>query len=112
GKPTRYQKILEKTLTGWTGFNRFLDLIYPNDNKLVEEAFKKYIYDKSVPSYPDKPYKVEFPHRTFRFSLNMQTKATIRKTLSGMEGFFNRFEHSKEGLLEKEIPPGSFGIFL
>ena len=76
---------------------RLTDVLYPADNRLTEEAFKKYIYEKPGPAYPECPYRVVYPHRTRRFSLNQQAKANLRRTLTGMERVSRLVGRSRPG---------------
>lgn len=62
GEPNAAQKITEKALTGVSGITKLMDVIYPRDNILSEEHYKKYIYDKPAPEYPAQPYRIERPH--------------------------------------------------
>jgi hypothetical protein len=78
----------------------------------VEETFKKYIYDKPAPTYPECPYSVEYPHRTRRFSMDMHARKTVRRALTGIEGISRWMGRSRENRPEEGLPPGSFGMFM
>jgi len=112
GKPTGFQNTLERTFSLASGASRLLDLLYPADNTLVEEAFKKYSYDKPAPAWPACPYRVEYPHRTRRFSLELQAKKTLRQALAGVERVGKVMDRSRRDRADKDVPPGAFGIFL
>ena len=112
GEPTQFQKTMEKTLTLTSAYNRVKDLVYPADNVLVEEAFKRYVYDKPAPSYPECPYRVEYPNRTRSFDLNRQAKATIRRLTTGMEMATRLLGRPRSPYRDRPVPPGMFGIFM
>jgi hypothetical protein len=112
GEPTEFQKMLEHTLTLRSGMARLQDLLNPADNRLTEEAFKKYIYDKPGPAYPECPYRVVYPHRTRRFSLNLQAKANLRRAVAGMERIGRIAGRSRQDRPDKGVPIGSFEMFL
>jgi len=112
GKPTSFQIAMERILTLASGWNRLLDVIYPRDNILVEDTFKKYIYDKPAPSYPKCPYRVEYPHRTRKFNAYLHAKTHLSRLMTGLEmgtRFFDRLQVIPK---DKAIPPGTFKIFL
>jgi haloalkane dehalogenase len=112
GEPTAFQNMLEKGFALASGFTRLRDLLYPSDNQLVEEAFKKYSYPKPAPPYPECPYQVEYPHRTRRFRLEREAKANLRRALAGMERIARLWDGSRRERPYEGIEPGAFGIFL
>lgn len=112
GEPTGLQKMLENAFTLRSGAARLQDLLYPTDNRLVEEAYKQYVYDKPAPVYPGCPYRVLYPHRTRRFSLNQQARTTLRTALKGVEGVGRWTGRSRMDRPEAGLPLGSFGMFL
>lgn len=97
GEPTLFLKELEKVLVGISGLTKFIDLIYPRDNVLPEEPFKKYVYDKPAPAWPDNPYSVEYPHRTWKYNVNEYYRQGIGKFLSGVE-YFSRAADKAQGM--------------
>jgi hypothetical protein len=88
------------------------DVLNPADNRLTEEAFKKYIYNKPGPAYPECPYRVVYPHRTRRFSLNQQAKANLRRALTGVERVGRLVGRSRQDRPDSGVPAGSFEMFL
>jgi len=112
GEPNGFQTMMERALTLRSGVAKLTDVLYPADNSLVEEAFKKYIYKKPEPAYPECPYSVAYPHRTRRFSLNMQAKANLRRAITGAERVSKLASRSRQDRPEEGMPLGSFGMFL
>ncbi len=112
GEPTGFQNVLERTFSLASGASRLKDLLYPADNTLVEEAFKRYRYDKPAPAWPECPYLVEYPHRTRGFSLELQVKKNLRQALTGAERVGMLLGRSRQDRPDKGVPPGAFGIFL
>jgi len=112
GEPNGFQTMMERALTLQSGVAKLTDLLYPADNTLVEEAFKKYTYEKPAPVYPERPYSVIYPHRTRRFSMNMQAKANLRKAITGAERVSRLVGRSRQNRPEEGLPLGSFGMFL
>jgi hypothetical protein len=112
GEPTGMQRTMEKALTLRSGAARLRDLLYPTDNILVEEAFKRYRYDKPAPVYPECPYRVEVPYRTQAFNLNLHAKATLRRALETAEWLDRRLDRSGGSRADRGMIPGAFGIFL
>ena len=112
GEPTEFQKMLEQAFTLRSGVARLQDLLHPADNAIVEEAFKKYTYEKPAPAYPECPYSVAYPHRTRRFSLNQQAKANLRKAITGAERVSRLVGRSRQNRPDEGVPLGSFGMFL
>ncbi|MFC1888708.1 B12-binding domain-containing radical SAM protein [Thermodesulfobacteriota bacterium] len=112
GEPTKFQKGMEKALTLVSGATKVMDLIHPRDNVLVEEAFKKYLYDKPAPSYPECPYRIEYPHRTRTFDLNLVARENLCRALSAAEQLSGLPGRLRKGQEEEDMPPGMFGIFL
>ncbi len=112
GRPTEFQTMLEKAFTLRSGVAKLHDFLHPADNRLTEEAFKKYIYEKPAPAYPECPYRVVYPHRTRGFSLNRQARATLRKALTGVESVSRLVGRSRPVRPDEGVPLGSFGMFL
>ncbi|MGW8321295.1 MAG: hypothetical protein ACWGSD_07060, partial [Thermodesulfobacteriota bacterium] len=112
GEPTEFQKILEQAFTLRSGVARLQEILHPADNKLTEEAFKKYMYEKPGPAYPECPYQVAYPHRTRGFSLNQQAKANLRRTLDGVERVTRLVGRSRQDRPDEGVPIGSFGMFI
>jgi hypothetical protein len=112
GEPNGFQRMMERAFTLKSGVAKLTDLLYPADNSLVKEAFKKYTYDKPAPAYPECPYSVTYPHRTRRFSMNLQARETIRRALTGVEGVSRWVGRSRRNGAEQGLPAGSFGMFL
>ncbi len=112
GEPTPFQTMMENAFTLRSGLARLTDLLYPGDNALVEEAYKKYLYDKPSPPYPECPYRVEYPHRKLRFSLNLQARDNLRRALTGMESMSRWVGRARGRRPSEDIPTGSFERFL
>ena len=112
GEPTSFQKTMERGLTLLSGANRLVDLLHPQDNRLVEEAYKRYIYDKPAPPFPERPYQMEHPHRTRRFELNLHARENLRRAIFGLEHLTGLPGHLMGRPRDQEVPPGMFGIFL
>ena len=112
GEPNGFQTMMERALTLRSGVAKLTDVLYPADNSLVEEAFKKYFYKKPAPAYPECPYSVAYPHRTRRFSLNLQAKANLRKALTGAVRVSRLVGPSRPNRPKEDMPLGSFGMFL
>jgi haloalkane dehalogenase len=112
GEPTPFQKMLENAFTLRSGVARLQEVLYPGDNSLVEEAYKKYVYEKPAPAYPACPYTVAYPHRTRTFSLNQQAKANLRRALTGIERVSRLADRPRRGRPYEGLPVGSFEMFL
>lgn len=112
GEPTKFQKGMEKALSLVSGATKMMDVIHPRENILVEEAFKKYLYDKPASPYPECPYRVEYPYRTRKFDLNLVARANLRRALSGVEQIVGLPGRLQNKHVHDEVPPGTFGIFL
>jgi len=112
GEPTAFQRALEQAFTLNAGVARLWDLLYPSDNRLVEEAFKRYRYEKPCPAYPACPYQVAYPHRTPGFRLELAARAQLRRALAGAERMARRLDRSRPDPPYRGIAPGAFGIFL
>ncbi len=113
GKPTSFQQSMEKVVTGAAGMNKLMDILYPFDNVLKEEPFKKYIYDKPAPVWPERPYRVEYPHRTWRYSLNEQTRRNIRRLLAGADRISMMIPDRVRGIqYDEAMRRGPFSFFL
>jgi len=112
GEPTSFQKAIEKVVTGVSGINKFLDLVYPQDNVMKEEPFKKYVYDKPAPEYPERPYLVEYPHRTWKYSIYDYAKSDLRDILQGVEHFSRLADRYYAIPHDQATRPGGFTQFL
>jgi hypothetical protein len=112
GEPNGFQTMIERALTLRSGVAKVTDVLYPADNSLVEEAFKKYTYKKPAPAYPECPYSVAYPHRTRKFSLNLQAKANLRRAITGAVSVSRLVGRSRQGRPEEGMPLGAFGMFL
>jgi hypothetical protein len=112
GEPNGFQTMIERALTLRSGVAKLTDVLYPADNSLVEEAFKKYTYKKPAPAYPECPYSVAYPHRTRKFSLNLQAKANLRRAITGAVSVSRLVGRSRQGRPEEGMPLGAFGMFL
>jgi len=112
GKPNHFQKGLEKTLCLASGANKLLDVINPRDNVLVEEAYKKYIYDKPTPQWPERPYRVEYPRRTWKFDSYLSAMNMVKRALVGMEWTSRALDRRKGIERDEKIEPEAYLIFL
>jgi len=83
GEPTAFQRAVERAMLGLSGMARLADHIYPHDNRMVEEPFTRYVYDKPAPPFPDCPYTVQHPHRRISRSLDRYAKARMRSVVDG-----------------------------
>ena len=91
GEPTKFQKAMEKGLVGMAGLQRFLDTFYPHDNRVKQEPFKRYTYDKRT--QPDgKPYGVEYPHRSKRFRRGRMANRGLNGFLRGAAFLTDTYE--------------------
>ncbi len=112
GEPTTAQTLVEKYLTGLSGFTKFLDVILPRDNFINEEPFKKYIYDKPAPEWPERPYRIERPHggeKKFNRILKSKEKASgIVALIQKLTKYFDR----RKGIeVDDELREASTNIF-
>ncbi len=93
GPPSSFQKAAEKALVGLSGYTKFKDLFYPQDNNIGSETFKKYTYNKPGPKWPDCPYMVDYPKRTRAFSakrLMMNRVGSVLKDANRVSGAWDR----------------------
>lgn len=105
GEPTAFQKMAEKTLLCVSAWTKIKDLVYPRDNILMEETYKKYVYDKPAPEYPECPYRVEYPRRTLRYSSKLFAKNLLGNVLGGAIRFSQLFDPAPAPEPEKEAEP-------
>lgn len=87
GEPNGLQKGMEKVLIGLSGLEKFRDVFSPRDNIINEEYYKKYIYDKPAPPYPEYPYRIERPRVTMKYKINRAVKDNIGKFLKNSRTF-------------------------
>jgi len=83
GEPTAFQIAVEKAMLGLSGAARLSDLLYPQDNVSVDEPYRKYIYDKPAPKYPDYPYRLEYPRKRLKHDVRDHAKTGLRQMLRG-----------------------------
>ncbi|MBU2488694.1 MAG: hypothetical protein KKA60_04820, partial [Proteobacteria bacterium] len=113
GPPSSFQKNMERAMTGISGLNRFLDVLYPRDNEITKEAYKKYVYEKPAPAWPECPYAVSHPHRTWRFSAKRQMIGGLRSLLMDADRAGGAWDHIVRGLPQDEaMKRGLYFFFL
>jgi len=112
GKPTLYQETMEKAVTGVSGITKFLDVLYPRENIISEEPFKKYIYEKPAPPYPECPYSVDYPYRTINYSLEKKIRNGVRKIMNGAELFSKPFDMMRGVKYDQSMEAGTFKFYL
>jgi hypothetical protein len=110
GEPSTFQKWQEKWLTGLSGFNKFLDVISPRENRITEEAFKKYIYNKPAPEWPERPYQVQRPGGEKTYKRFKKTQDRIRNTMGRLQTFTKYLDKRKGIEVEDELREASMSL--
>ena len=77
---------MERALLGLSGLTRLLDVLYPRDNLMVNEPYRKYIYAKPAPRFPDCPYQVVMPRKRLRH-------AAVDRAKLGLSSAVRRAQH-------------------
>lgn len=111
GEPTTTQKLMEKYLTGLAGFNKLMDVIYPRDNFINEEPFKKYIYDKPAPEWPEIPYRVERPRGEKKFNRIIRSKEMGNSVVARINALTKFLDERKGIEVEDELRESTTRIF-
>lgn len=107
GKPTTFQTWTEKALIGVSGFTKFLDVISPRDNILTEEPFKKYIYDKPVPPWPEKPYRIERRDGNREFNKMERSRKRIGSIMSKVRSLASYLDKRNGIVLDEKLREAS-----
>ncbi len=111
GEPTTFQKWQEKGLTGLAGYTKFLDVISPRENIISEESFKKYIYDKPAPTWPEKPYRIERPGGEKTYKRFVKSQDRMNRILRRVESFSKLLDKRKGIEVEDELREAARSLF-
>ena len=95
GEPTAFQLASEKALIGVSGMTRVADFLYPQDNVMVDEPYKRYVYAKPAPAYPECPYRVEQPGATLRRRADYHLKTRLRQVVTGVQKLTRVIDHAR-----------------
>ena len=112
GEPTTFQTWMEKGMTTVAGFTKLKNVLFPIENVLSEEPFKKYIYDKPVPAYPEKPYRVERPQGGKKFDKNVQAQKTAARIMGSVQSFAAYLDRRKGVEIDQKISDSALGMFM
>jgi hypothetical protein len=100
----------EKWLTGLSGFTKFLDVISPRENLISEESFKKYIYNKPAPEWPEIPYQIERPGGEKTYKRFQKSKERIRKIMGRLQTFTKYLDKRKGIEVEDELREAAMNL--
>jgi hypothetical protein len=111
GPPTTYQKALERVMLGVSGAARLADLVYPQDNIMVEEPFRKYTYAKPAPAYPECPYEVTHPGVQAREDMARRTRLRVRGVMQRTERLMRAVDRIRGLELDEAMRLGPLSSF-
>ena len=112
GEPPTFLKSMEKVLLGVSGLTRLADLLYPQDNVMLEEPYTRYIYDKPAPRWPECPYTIKTPHKRVRQGINQQIRSSLRRLVNGTESAFGLVDRVRGREQDEATRRGIYNFFI
>ncbi len=109
GEPTSFQTVMAQGLTAMAGFQRFSEVLYPRDNIISEEPFKRYEYHKNGGA---KPYDVSWPHRRKRYRLERAARSGLTHFLHAAGRLSDRYDQLRGVDFDPAMKRGNPSRFL